>query len=297
MKSILFSKITTHENNDLTEQVFSLINSILLAKDQNKKVIILDSFKNENIPIPTSEVFELDILNNFLKEYDILVIDKTSIDYKINAVLYNQNNKVVDITDNVPNIIYPPQNVSQVFINYTINNKTISETYPSINLKTDINLYTFQNVDSKIKNDKLFDSILKVIDFKPYLKKGSDFDNIIHINDDVEKYAGDNIGEYKYNLDQTYIHLITEFMNKDESILLIGNSENQRVNDFLRDNQYKYDVDIVTDSFKEIELLHCTCKTFVGNFDLDNLKGNTYSYYLSKKIKCGKMIMIDLYNL
>ena len=298
MKSVLFSKITTLENNGLCEQVFSLINSILLAKEENKKVIILHSFKNENIPLPCSEVFDIDKLNNFLKQYDIIVVDKSCIDYKINAVLYNQDNKVVDLTDKVTKIISPPQNVSQVFINYTINHKTISDIYPRINITTDIQLYTYHHVEANIKKNKLFDSILMNLEFKPYLKgSGVHFDNIIHLNDDCEKYAVLNIVDYKYKLDQTYIHLIKEFMIKDETILLIGNSENQRVNNFLKENGYNFEVDIITDSFKEVELLHYTCNTFIGNFDLENLKGNTYSYYLSKKMKCKKKIMLDLYNL
>ena len=298
MKSVLFSKITTLENNGLTEQVLSLINSILNAKEHNKKVVILHSFKNENIHIPCSEVFELEVLNNFLKPYDILVIDKSCIDYKINAVLYNQNNKVVDLTDKVTKIISPPENVSQVFINYTINNKTISDIYSRINITTDIQLYTYHHVVPNINKNKLFDTILMNLDFKPYLKSiCRHFDNIVHLNEECEPYAGLNIGEYKNKLDQTYIHLIREFMNKDESILLIGKSENQIVNDFLKENEYKYEVDIITDSFKEIEFLHYTCNVFVGNFDLENIKGNPYSYYLSKKMKCKKKIMLDLYNL
>lgn len=298
MKSILFSKITLVENG-LTEQVFSLINSILLAKQQNKKVIILDSFKSENILIPCCEVFDLDILNNFLKEYDILIVDKSNINYKINALFYNQDNKVVDVTDKVTNvkIISPPDNVTEVFINYTINNKTISDTYPRLNLTTDIKMYTYQHVSPQIQNNKLFNSILSNIEFKTYLKKSIDFDNIIHINDECEKYAGLNIEEYKYKLSQTYIHIISEFMKKDETILIIGKRENQVVNDFLKNNNYTCKVDILTDSFKEIELLHYSCKTFVGNFDLEKLTGNNYSYYLSKKLKCKKKIMIDLYNL
>jgi hypothetical protein len=114
-----------------------------------------------------------------------------------------------------------------------------------------------------------------------------------------EPYVGSclKIGEYKYKLDQTYIHIITEFMNKDETILLIGKKENQLVNEFLKENNYKYEVDILTDSFKEIEILQYSCKTFIGNFDLDNLRGNLYSYYLSKKITSKKKVMIDLYNL
>jgi hypothetical protein len=295
MKSILFSKITTNENG-LTEQVLSLVNSILSAKQQNKKVLILESFKNEHISIPCSEVFDLDSLNNFLKPYDILVLDKSCIDYKINAILYNQDNKVVDMTDKITKLICPPQNVSQVFINYTINHKTISDTYPRINLNTDIQLYTYHQVSANIQKDKLFETILMSLDFKPYLKRVTCFDNIIHLNDVYEPYSG-NIQEYKYKLDQTYIHIISEFMKKEETILLIGNSENQKVNDFLKENGYTYEVDILTDSFKEIELLHYTCNTFVGNFDLETLKGNTYSYYLSKKLKCKKKIMIDLYNL
>ena len=121
MKSVLFSKISTQ--NGLTEQVFSLVNSILSAKQYNKKGIILDSFLNENIPIPSCEVFDLEHLNNFLKQKgeDILIVDKTCINYKINAILYNQDNKVVDVTESYTKVLSPPQNVSQVFINYTLN--------------------------------------------------------------------------------------------------------------------------------------------------------------------------------
>jgi hypothetical protein len=209
----------------------------------------------------------------------------------------------VDVTESSEKVrvLSPPHNVSQVFINYTINNKTISDTYPRINLTTDIQSYTYQSVESTIKKDKFFDTILMNIAFRPYLRicEGVRFDNIIHLHDECEPYVGSglSIREYKYKLDQTYIHLITEFMNKDETILLIGKKENQMVNDFLKENNYKYEVDIITDSFKEIEILHYTCNTFIGNFDLDTLRGNPYSYYLSKKLNCKKHVMIDLYHL
>ena len=87
MKSVLFSKISTE--NGLIEQVLSLVNSIWSAKQYNKKVIILDSFKNDNIAIPCCEVIDLEHLNNFLKQKgeDILIVDKTCINYKINAIL------------------------------------------------------------------------------------------------------------------------------------------------------------------------------------------------------------------
>ena len=300
MKSILFTSIS--RKNELYEQVFSLINSILMAKKSNKKVIVVDSFNSENIPIPFCEVFDLSGLNNLLKQHDIdiIVVDKTFIDYKINAVLYNQNNKIVDMTEKTkPNgQIYPEENVSQVFINYTINKKTISDTYLQTNITTDIHKQPYQYSEPVLSKDNLFDVLIKGIDFKPYLKKGQSFDNIIHINVEYEKYRGNNnLEQYKNRLDETYIHLINEFMKKDETILLIGREENERVIDFLKKNEYNFEVDILTDSFKEIEVLHSECKIFVGNFDLENLKGNPYSYYLSKKIKCQKKIMIDLYNL
>jgi hypothetical protein len=41
MKSILFSKISN--KNGLTEQVFSLINSIIVAKELNRKIVVMES--------------------------------------------------------------------------------------------------------------------------------------------------------------------------------------------------------------------------------------------------------------
>lgn len=238
MKSILFTSIS-RKNNELYEQVFSLINSVLMAKKTNKKVIVVDSFNSENIPIPFCEVFDLSGLNNLLKQLDIdiIVVDKTFIDYKINAVLYNQNNKIVDMTDKTkPNgQIIPPENVSQVFINYTINKKTISDTYLRTNITTDVHKQPYQYSEAVLSKDNLFDVLIKGIDFKPYLKKGQSFDNIIHINLEYEKYRGNNnLEQYKNRLDETYIHLINEFMKKDETILLIGREENERVIDFLK---------------------------------------------------------------
>jgi len=301
MKNILFSKIM--EGQTLTNQVFSFIHSILLAKNSNKKIILLDYFLNEKIKIPCKEVFNLDKLNSYLKKFDVVVLDKTDIDYKINAVLFNENNKIVDKTEGFDKCIDPPRNVKEIFINYSINDMTFSETYSNTKINTDINLYSYTYFTGWINEiDKdLFNTMLINIDFKDYLKSEVKTGNVIHIlNEELIPFSlkkNVNPTEYQNILNNTYIHIINEFMNKNDEIILLSNSKNEAILNFLNENKYNYKYEIIDSSFKQIEPLYYQCNLFIGNFNIETLMGDAYSYYLSTKIKCKKKIMLDITNL
>ena len=302
MKNILFSKISDGYPT-LTKQIFSLIHSILWAKNTNKKIILLDYFISENIKIPCNEVFDIDKLNKDLAQFEVVVLDKTTIEYKINALLFNDNNKIVDKSDKIDKIIDPPSTVKEIFINYSINGITFSETYPRMKMNTDINLYAYTYFTGWINeiDQDLFNTMIMNIEFKDYLKSKVKTGNIIHIlNEELLVFSQKknvNPIEYQTKLNNTYIHIINEHMNKNDEIILISNSKNDTIINFLNENKYNYKYEITDNSFKQIEILYYQCNIFVGNFNIETLIGDAYSYYLSNKIKCKKKIMLDITNL
>ena len=77
-----YASIALH-GSGLTNQIFSLIKSIIIAHKQNYKVIVVYHFLNDyekNNYTPISQIFNIDKINIFLKNnYDIIIIDKYDI--------------------------------------------------------------------------------------------------------------------------------------------------------------------------------------------------------------------------
>jgi len=108
MYNIYYSKIG-NPGSGLTNQLFSLITSIILAYATGKKIVIVDDFYSDysesNSGVPISKIFDLDQINNYLnKNYDIIILDRHNIDFRINNVLYGYADSVFDITETFKNL-------------------------------------------------------------------------------------------------------------------------------------------------------------------------------------------------
>jgi len=215
-----YASIALH-GSGLTNQIFSLIKSIIIAHKQNYKVIVVDHFLNDyekNNYTPISQIFNIDKINIFLKNnYDIIIIDKYDIrNIELSYVKYGTDQINIDLThsfkekfkDNglfiqkntILNDIHGdpcPGVTKNLFISYTINNYIIEEKY---------NEYLQENIcinilNSEYKNNfwwihtnnnNMFEKILMNIEYTNHfidksqqimLKNinGNDKVNIIHL--------------------------------------------------------------------------------------------------------------------
>jgi len=100
----------------LTNQVFSIISSIIIAHKTGEKVVVRESFIDEfdkYVYTPISSVFNLNKINDFLKkEYDVIIVDKYNVQIEIISINYKSNTHNINITN---------QLISKYFINSTLN--------------------------------------------------------------------------------------------------------------------------------------------------------------------------------
>jgi hypothetical protein len=179
----------------LTNQLFSLITSILIAYYNSDKVIIVDYFSNDFSKTsftPINLILNLYKINLYLKEkYDLIIIDKYNIiNFKIEKITYGVDKNNIDITDIIKKnffkneILVIPKNTNfnklcedpcigiqkNIFIEYKINNYYIKEIYNE-NLKNDIEInlinakykHTFSWIDNI--NKVMFEDILVNLKF------------------------------------------------------------------------------------------------------------------------------------
>lgn len=104
MKNIYFSKIQTGTNG-MTNQLISFISNIILARQQNKRVIIVDKFlndySNQSYSI-VSNILDLDKINVFLEDkYGIKLIDRYHVNFKLLSFKYGFGDKYIDITNKI----------------------------------------------------------------------------------------------------------------------------------------------------------------------------------------------------
>lgn len=197
MKKIYFSKLFSLENNN-DFQLFNLINSIIIAINKKKNVVIVDKFLNDrkNIPMTSniSDIINLEKFNNFLKNnYNIYVFDRENLDFQVHSIKYGHPNNNIDLRNeilsqfSIPNNLCVETNVNlnflknydpipnvqkSVYIHYSINNIHFKEIYEEQGcyLKEPIifnldennfkyNSYALSNVNNKNKN--IFDDILE----------------------------------------------------------------------------------------------------------------------------------------
>lgn len=206
MKNIYFCKLfssaldSTNTKTNYINQLLNLINSIINAFENDKKIVIVDKFINdfygENLTSNISDILNLDKLNIFLKEnYNIVLVDKENLEFKVKCIKYGLDNNCIDLTNEIlgqfslPNNLLVNTNVNlnflksydpvpnfkkQVIIQYSLNNYEFEEIFDECDcvLKEPIifNLnnenFRFDSVKlSNVKNKNMFDHILQNLQF------------------------------------------------------------------------------------------------------------------------------------
>jgi hypothetical protein len=340
----VYAKIGKH-GAGLTNQIFSLICTIINAHKNNYKVIVVDSFLNDiskDTYTPISEIFNIDEINLFLKKnYYIIIIDKYNIHFDILSIVYGADEYTVDLTNHymdeylTQNKLFIPKNtcfntihsdpclgiMKQFFFKYSINGTVIQEIFPE-NLERDICIdfngdyvFTYGWIHSHGRD--AFEHILTHIQYnndfiiqKNKLIRHFNLDskiNIIHLrleDDAISHWSRQNNmskSEFKLCIEDKYIHLFKTHISQDDTNIILSYSSSNRVIDFLIDNHYNYTFidkifhDREKDGIIDLLVSKCCNHVFISNFNIHNLNGSTFSYYIGKLLNPSVLtIYIDL---
>jgi len=204
----------------LTNQIFALIASVIIAHKNNHKVVVFDSFLNDyskNKYTAISHIFNINQINTFLREkYNIIITDKYNTSFQISHVKYGTETNNIDITEYVIKNFYKNNTLrinkntnfnnilgdpcvgmeKKIFLNYKINGYQIEEIYEE-NLKNNISIdffnskYVYPLNATNFSNNYMFQDILKNIYYNNFFLEKSDnilkqFDsnkkiNVIHL--------------------------------------------------------------------------------------------------------------------
>jgi len=278
-------------------------------------------------------------MNVFLKNnFNILIFDKNDVvEFKIESITYGLDENIFDITDEITRLYYKentlfiPQNIifnnikgdpkpnvqKQISIKYSINGETFNETFPEnlpnnivFNLSEAQYIYTFAWINSINRTN--FDYILKNICFNskfmkiiPYFK---DKINVLHLrieNDAINHWSKQNKMSptfFQTYIEDKYINLIQKHVLQTDANIILTYSENNRVIDYLKNNNYKYyisdknpDVGREVNAISDLLISEKCNNIFIGGFNIEKLNGSTFSYCIIQKMNPSvKKILIDL---
>jgi len=216
-----------------------------------------------------------------------------------------------------------------VFLDYSINNIEFQYVQPECYdyLTDDI---TFHLSDAKFidiyniwidaLDRTMFDDILQNIHYhSDLLDIANDFIKTINLNNHINvihlRLEPDAIAHwsqinkidkptYKYKIENKYVSIIDRYINKNDCTIVLSYSKSNRVLDFMNQNGYNYFIPerqygIGREKNAIIDLLisNLCNNILLGNFNLENLNGSSFSYYLLQVNPDVKKILIDLDNI
>jgi hypothetical protein len=300
--------------NDIYKTKWTSIQDILNINEINiflKKynIIIVDKnnikFDILSVKYGIDEKNNIDVTQEFIKNFyknNVLQVDKN----------FSFNNLKGDPCYGIP---------KKLFFQYNINDYIIEEIYDEYLTKNIVIDFNSQNnfllwsIDKF--NDNMFEKILLNIKYvDDFIIKANSFTNTLNLNnkmnvihlrledDAIKHWSRQNnmtYNDYKLYLENKYINIIKKYtLESQDNILLCSDSSNSVI-DFMKNNNYSFK--LITKFFDDreknaiIELLvsRCCNNIYIGNFNIKNLNGSTFSYYVGKNMKEDVMkICIDL---
>jgi hypothetical protein len=260
-----YSKIGV-KSYGLTNQIFALITSIILAYRKKENIIVVDNFLNDYSKesySPVSEVLDLEQLNIFLKEkYNITLVDKES------SNEYKNKKYIVEFgwIDK-----YDTSMFEDIIVNIKYNTSYIEKSKIILSKErfnpSKVNIIHLRIEDDAIKHWAKMNKLPQIV-FKDYIEN-------------------------------KYITLIDKYISKEDTTIILSSSLKNKVIDFLSANSYNY---MINEKYFEereknaiVDLLTSQlCNNiFIGNYNPVLSRGSTFSYYISKMTKATN-ICIDL---
>jgi hypothetical protein len=342
MNTIYYLKIGQSGSGLTNQLFTFITSILIHSSNDKRAIIIdnfQDDFQSNATRSPISSIFDMQQMNVFLKNnFNILIFDKNLVEFKIEKITYGVDENIIDITDEITrqyykentlcipkNIIFnhikgdPKPNVKkQLSIKYSINGETFNETFPEnppnnivFNLQEAQYNYTFAWINSINRTN--FDYILKNICFNSkFMKINQDFKedkiNVLHLrieNDAINHWSKQNKMSptfFQTYIEDKYIVLIQKHVLQTDANIILTYSENNRVIDYLKNNNYKYYISKKSPGLgREVNaisdlLMSEKCNNlFIGGFNIEKLNGSTFSYCILQKMNSGvKKILIDL---
>lgn len=216
-----------------------------------------------------------------------------------------------------------PGVVKTFILGYKINDYCIEESY-SENLRNDLIIdfagpYIVKNGWINNFNDCMFDKILQNISYNvDYVSRANSIldmidvtrkINVIHLrleDDGITHWSRQNnmtCHMYREYLEQKYIGLIQKYISPSDKSIIVSSSCSNGVVAFLDSNLYdymfvdKFFIDREKNAIIDLLVSKCCNNVFIGNFNMKQLNGSTFSYYLWKCMSDSAVkIYIDLDN-
>jgi hypothetical protein len=273
-----YSKIYS-PGSGLTNQIFALITSIIIAIYKKESIIVIDSF-----------------LDDFSKENNTIISNILDME-QTNILLFKQYGVFLLDRHNIDNRLVPENIVAEINKNAEYN-----YTFGWIN---DINKDIFENILLSIRFHKEF--VDRANYFTQNIVNSVDKTNVIHLrleDDAITHWSRMNkVSEqdFKQYIENKYIDLIQRYFDKCDKIIIVSSSTSNGVIDFLAKNNYSY---VFTDkhfdgreknAITDLLISACCNNIFIGNFNPLKLNGSSFSYFISKILPANSTkIMIDL---
>ncbi len=330
---IIFDNFLTDVKNN------KYINSVMPISD----IINIDEFNkylydNHNILIFDKNNINFDILSILYgtkdKSIDITnyiknnCFDKSKNIFMLSNLL-NLNDTFGDPLPGIQKKLYVTYSINNYEFNieYDENMSHINETIEFDVKKKD---YGFNLYFPFFLNESIYFDILNNIPFNHWITSYSDKFikniktivnvenkkiNILHLrleDDAINYWSQINLmgkEDYKRDLEEKYIQILKDnVQNKEEHIFIIlGYNNDNRVLDYLNNNNYKYFICEKIDRFgREINAIidlynvRLCNNFFIGNFSIKNRRGSSFSYFILSRLNKEqniKSILIDLDNL
>ena len=101
MSKIIYLKIAKDNSCGFCNQIYALVGCIDYSIRNKINIIIVDNFLkeiNKNQYCPLSEIIDINKYNEYLKKYNLSIIDSNFVNFKILSVKYGTNTNMIDIT-------------------------------------------------------------------------------------------------------------------------------------------------------------------------------------------------------
>lgn len=300
MDAFYFAKITQPKLG-LCHQLVNLISSIIVARDENKRIIVVDKFSIDSYKedfCPISAIINLDKLNGFLKKYGVKVFDKEVIRIDLRNIVYGAPNRDKIVTKEILDMFCLDDNIITIdkedFLNPIIGDPCIGITKRllinyAITHKTDVELFT-----------------VNVQEFAGYLKENIHLDfniiqtanyvyNSFNINDlnEVQKKFFHDILENIFFSDKFYnvCNVLLKDIDSNEKISAIHLRleddsvekwcDNQDKSQYMDKLEKKYIGLIEKHLNKSEQIIVLSYST--NNSVIDFLKNNEYNFLINEK--------------
>lgn len=178
-----YSQIADPPCSGLTNQIFSLVTSIIIAIKNKHHIVVVEHFLNDHTThdyTPISEIFDMNRINAFLiAKYAVQIVDKYNMQFQLSTILYGTTDSNIDVTKTVLQQFDDGRMGLFIPKDTILNDIAGDPCYGtpktlSIMVTIDDNTHTTFEFDEILTADIKLNPILDALNAKYILSKGSD---------------------------------------------------------------------------------------------------------------------------